>query len=89
MARPGPAARRAARLVGDKAARLARAAAAGLAVLPGWVVPVAEGWPALSAGAAAVRHGRPAAARRAVLGRRLDDDLAAELRDAVAGPAGG
>jgi phosphohistidine swiveling domain-containing protein len=71
------------RLAGDKAARLARAAAAGLAVLPGWVVPVAEGRPALSAGAAAVRAGRPASARRAVLGRRLDDDLAAELREAV------
>jgi phosphohistidine swiveling domain-containing protein len=89
--RPGPAAClgadarlfRAARLVGDKAARLARAAAAGLAVLPGWVVPVAEGGLALGAGAAAVRAGRPAAARRAVLGQRLDDDLAAELREAV------
>ena len=74
----------AARLVGDKAARLALAARAGLAVLPGWVVPVAEGRPALSAGAAAVRDGRPAAARRAVLGHRLDDGLAAALRDAVA-----
>jgi phosphohistidine swiveling domain-containing protein len=73
----------AALLAGDKAARLARAAAVGLAVLPGWVVPVAEGRPALSAGAAAVRAGRPAAARRAVLGQRMDDDLAAELREAV------
>ena len=72
------------RLAGDKAARLAAAAAAGLAVLPGWVVPVAEGRPALSAGAGAVRDGRPAAARRAVLGQRLDGDLAAELREAVA-----
>ena len=74
--------------VGAKAARLARAAAAGLAVLPGWVVPVAEGRPALAAGVAAVRQGRPAAARRAVLGHRLDDALAAELRDAVAGLGG-
>jgi phosphohistidine swiveling domain-containing protein len=84
-ARPGWATRldAAAQLAGDKAAQLARAAAAGLAVLPGWVVPVAEGRPALSAGAAAVRAGRPAAARRAVLGQRLDDDLAAELRKAV------
>jgi len=73
-----------ARLAGDKAARLARAAAVGLAVLPGWVVPVAEGRAALGAGAAAVRAGRPAAARRAVLGHRLDDDLAARLRAAVA-----
>ena len=71
-------------LAGDKAARLARAAAAGLAVLPGWVVPVAEGRPALRAGAAAVRQGRPAAARRAVLTHELDDALAAGLRAAVA-----
>jgi phosphohistidine swiveling domain-containing protein len=78
----------AAGLIGAKAARLARAARAGLAVLPGWVVPVAEGRPALGAGLAAVRQGRPAAARRAVLGHRLDDGLAAELRDAVAGLGG-
>jgi phosphoenolpyruvate synthase/pyruvate phosphate dikinase len=71
-------------LVGAKAARLARAAGAGLPVLPGWAVPVAEGGPALGAGMAAVRQGRPAAARRAVLGHRLDDALAAELRAAVA-----
>jgi phosphoenolpyruvate synthase/pyruvate phosphate dikinase len=89
-ARPDPAAwlDEAARLAGDKAARLAGAAAAGLAVLPGHVVPVAEGRAALSAGAAAVRDGRPAAARRAVLGHRLDEDLAAELREAVAGLGG-
>jgi phosphohistidine swiveling domain-containing protein len=74
---------RAAGLAGAKAARLARAAGAGLAVLPGYVVPVAEGRPALSAGAAAVRDGRPAAARRAVLGHRLDEGLAAALREAV------
>jgi phosphohistidine swiveling domain-containing protein len=74
---------RAAGLAGAKAARLARAAGAGLAVLPGYVVPVAEGRPALSAGAAAVRDGRPAAARRAVLGHRLDESLAAALREAV------
>jgi hypothetical protein len=73
----------AAGLVGDKAARLALAAGAGLAVLPGWMAPVAEGRPALSAGAAAVRQGRPAAARRAVLGHQLDEGLAAELREAV------
>jgi len=83
---PGPA--EAAGLIGAKAARLARAAAAGLAVLPGSVVPVAQARPALAAGAAAVRQGRPAAARRAVLGHQLDDALAAELRDAVAGLGG-
>jgi phosphohistidine swiveling domain-containing protein len=70
-------------IAGAKAARLARAAGAGLAVLPGWVVPVAVARPALRAGAGAVRAGRPAAARRAVLGCRLDDGLATELRDAV------
>jgi phosphohistidine swiveling domain-containing protein len=75
-------------LIGAKAARLARAAAAGLAVLPGWMVPVAEGRPAAGAGAAAVRQGRPAAARRAVLGHRLDERLAAELREAVTGLGG-
>jgi len=52
------------------------------------VVPVAEGRPALGAGVATVRQGRPAAARRAVLGRRLDERLAAELREAVAGLGG-
>ncbi len=78
----------AAGLIGAKAARLARAAGMGLPVLPGWVVPVAEGTPALGAGASAVRQGRPAAARRAVLGHRLDDRLAAELRWAVAGLGG-
>ena len=71
------------RLAGAKAARLARAAAAGLAVLPGWVVPVREGGPALSRGVAAVRLGQPAAARRAVLGHQLDERLATELREAV------
>src|ERR1700724_4047282 len=62
-------------VLGAKAARLGRACAAGLPVLPGWVVPVAEAIPALDAGAAAVRAGRPAAARRAVLGRALADGL--------------
>jgi phosphohistidine swiveling domain-containing protein len=70
-------------VLGAKAARLGRAFAAGLPVLPGWVVPVAEAIPALDAGAAAVRAGRPAAARRAVLSRPLDDGLAGELREAA------
>jgi phosphohistidine swiveling domain-containing protein len=74
----------AAAIAGAKAARLARAARAGLAVLPGWVVPVAVARPALRAGADAIRAGRPAAARRAVLGYRLDDGLATELREAAA-----
>ena len=70
-------------VLGAKAARLGCALAAGLPVLPGWVVPVAEAIPALDAGASAVRAGRPAAARRAVLGHPLDDGLARELREAV------
>jgi phosphohistidine swiveling domain-containing protein len=79
----GDEATHAARLVGAKAARLACAASAGLPVLPGWVLPVTEASQALGAGAAAVRHGRPAAARRAVLGYLLDDGLAVALREAV------
>ena len=75
----GPAA-----LAGAKAARLAGALAAGLAVLPGWVIPADEARPALAAAIAAVRRGRPASARRAVLGHRLDDVLAGQLHEAVA-----
>lgn len=78
----------AARRIGAKAARLAQALAAGLPVLPGWVVPVAAGQPALAAGAAAVAAGRPATARRAVLGHRPDGQLAAELHSAVAALGG-
>jgi pyruvate,water dikinase len=78
----------AARQVGAKAAGLARALAAGLPVLPGWVVPVAAGRAALAAGAAAVAAGRPAAARRAVLGHRPDGWLAAALHAAVAALGG-
>ncbi|HEY6279491.1 MAG TPA: PEP/pyruvate-binding domain-containing protein [Streptosporangiaceae bacterium] len=78
----------AARQTGAKAARLAQALAAGLPVLPGWVVPVAAGRSAMAAGAAAVTAGRPAAARRAVLGHRPDGQLAAELRTAVAALGG-
>lgn len=68
---------------GAKAARLAVARAAGFPVLPGWVLPVAESRPAIRAGAAAVRGGRPAAARRAALGCPPDPELARELRAAV------
>jgi phosphohistidine swiveling domain-containing protein len=72
------------RAAGAKAARLARALRAGLPVLPGWVLPVAAGRPALRAGAAAVRRGGVAAGRRAVLSRPLDPGLTGELREAVA-----
>lgn len=73
----------AASMAGGKAARLAVARAAGFPVLPGWVLPVAESRPAIRAGAAAVRGGRPAAARRAALGCPPDPELARELRAAV------
>jgi phosphohistidine swiveling domain-containing protein len=78
----------AAQRVGAKAAGLARALAAGLPVLPGWVVPVTAGQPALAAGAAAVAGGRPAAARRAVLGHRPGGQFAVALRAAVAALGG-
>jgi PEP-utilising enzyme, mobile domain/Pyruvate phosphate dikinase, AMP/ATP-binding domain len=68
---------------GAKAAGLAAARAAGFPVLPGWVLPAAESRPAIRAGAAAVRGGRPAAARRAALGCPPDAALAGELRAAV------
>lgn len=70
-------------VAGAKAARLAAARAAGFPVLPGWVLPAAESRPAIRAGAAAVRGGRPAAARRAALSCPPDPALAAELRAAV------
>jgi phosphohistidine swiveling domain-containing protein len=70
-------------IAGAKAARLAAARAAGFPVLPGWVLPAAESRPAIRAGAAAVRRGRPAAARRAALGCPPDPALAGELSAAV------
>ncbi len=70
-------------IAGAKAARLAAARAAGFPVLPGWVLPAAESRPAIRAGAAAVRGGRPASARRAALGCPPDPGLAGELRAAV------
>jgi len=70
-------------IAGAKAARLAAARAAGFPVLPGWVLPAAESRPAVRAAAAAVRGGRPAAARRAALACLPDPALAGELRAAV------
>ena len=70
-------------VAGAKAARLAAARAAGFPVLPGWVLPAAESRPAIRAAAAAVRGGRPAAARRAALACAPDPALAGELRAAV------
>ena len=49
-------------VVGQKAAGLARATAAGLPALPGWVLPLDESAPAIAAGVAALeRGGGPAA----------------------------
>jgi len=79
----GPGGGIAAEAAGAKAARLAAALAAGFPVLPGWVVPAAESRRAIRAGAAAVRGGQPATARRAALSCRPDPALARELRAAV------
>ncbi|HWG61933.1 MAG TPA: PEP/pyruvate-binding domain-containing protein [Streptosporangiaceae bacterium] len=70
--------------LGAKAAHLARARAAGLPVLPGWVVPATLAGPALAAGAAAVRGDKPAAARRAVLTHPFDPALTDALSEAAA-----
>ena len=69
--------------IGFKAARLASALRAGLPVLAGLVVPVAEARPSLAAAAAAVRTRGIAAGRLEVLSRSIDPGLSAELRDAV------
>jgi pyruvate,water dikinase len=74
--------------VGAKAAGLGAALAAGLPVLPGWVLPVAVGRPALAAGMAAVRGTGIAAGRRAVLTCPIAAGLDGELRAAVAGLGG-
>ncbi len=81
--RTGPAASVLPAASGAKAARLSAARRAGFAVLPGWIVPCAEGRAALGAGLAALRAGQPAAARRAVLSCPTDPELTTELRAAV------
>jgi pyruvate,water dikinase len=78
---PGPASTPAE--VGFKAARLASALRAGLPVLAGLVVPVAEARPSLAAAAEAVRTRGIAAGRLEVLSRSIGPALSAELRDAV------
>lgn len=70
-----------ARVAGAKAAALARARAAGLPVLSGYVLPVAAGARAMRIGRAALaEHG---VARRAVAAVELAPALVAELRAAV------
>jgi phosphoenolpyruvate synthase/pyruvate phosphate dikinase len=69
--------------IGFKAARLAAAWRAGLPVLPGVVVPVAEARAFLQAAASAVRAHGLAAGRPAVLACTIDSALSEELRGTV------
>jgi pyruvate,water dikinase len=70
-------------IVGDKAARLARARGLGLPVLPGRVVPVRDAEEALGQGVAALGPGGSGAARLAVMDVILDPPLAGELEEAL------
>ena len=63
---------------------LAGARAAGLPVLPGFIVPVAEAAGTLSLGALALESGGRGAAQLEVMGVELDESLAAELGQAGA-----
>ncbi len=69
-----------ARVVGVKAAGLARARVAGLPALIGWVVPAGEGNEAGRIGAEALRRRGPAAACLAVGELELDGPLRRDLR---------
>jgi hypothetical protein len=71
-------------IVGDKAARLARARDLGLPVLPGRVVPVRDAEEALRRGVAALGLSGSGAARLAVMDGVLDPGLAEELKQALA-----
>ncbi|HZD70659.1 MAG TPA: PEP/pyruvate-binding domain-containing protein [Actinomycetes bacterium] len=71
-------------IVGDKAARLARAQGLGLPVLPGRVVGVREAREALRRGAAELGPRGSGAARLAVMDGVLDPGLAEELAEALA-----
>jgi hypothetical protein len=64
---------------GAKAAGLALARAAGLPVLDGFVIPVSASEPAIARGAAALQTGGTGAARRMVIGFRVDDVLLADI----------
>jgi hypothetical protein len=70
-------------LSGAKAATLARARRSGLPVLPGYVVPAAEGAAALRAGGHALRTQGRKSARRAVFSVPVQRELIAELEGAV------
>ncbi len=71
-------------VAGAKAGGLARARAAGLPVLPGVVVPVAESTPVVTAAGAALRDEGEGRARLAAMQVEPDDDLLAELVDRLA-----
>src|SRR5258705_1963936 len=66
-------------VVGQKAAGLARATAAGLPVLPGWVLPLEESARAISAGFAALGQGGGQAALLAATRIALPPRVAGEL----------
>src|SRR6185312_5018154 len=66
-------------IVGQKAAGLARATAAGLPVLPGWVLPLDESAPAIAAGVAALGDGGGPAALLAATRIALPARVAGEL----------
>jgi hypothetical protein len=75
-------------IAGHKAAELARAAAAGMPVLSGWVLPLKESAAALAVGSAAGRVRSPATSVLAVSSAELDDRLRPELASAVASMGG-
>lgn len=75
----GDAAAREAAIVGDKAARLAQAAAAGMPVLPGRVLPLPACERSLAAGVAALERSGPSAAYLAATAATLDPDVEAEV----------
>jgi len=66
-------------VAGAKAAGLARALAAGLPVLPGWVLPVEHGMSALRAGLDRLERSGPAAARLAIVEPPPDPGLRRDL----------
>jgi hypothetical protein len=70
-------------VAGHKAAELARAAAAEMPVLPGWVLPLRESAAVLALGAACGRDGSSARSILAISAVELDRGLARELSAVV------
>ncbi|MEO8422537.1 MAG: PEP/pyruvate-binding domain-containing protein [Actinomycetota bacterium] len=75
-------------IAGHKAAELARATAAEMPVLPGWVLPLGESAAALAIGSAAGREASSATSVLAVSSIELDDELRCELASVVASLGG-